>query len=73
MKTNVLSIAGASSIHSFDPTNYAKFMALIGLKAQVDAYRMVFLVGAILVAAGAFLALLIPDVQMKKDVKVHVE
>jgi EmrB/QacA subfamily drug resistance transporter len=73
VNTNVLSIASGSTIHSYDPSTVAAFMALIGLRAQVEAYRTVFLTGAVLVAIGAFLALLIPNVDMNKNVKVHVE
>jgi hypothetical protein len=73
MKANVLDIAASSAIQSHDPAVVASFMRLIALKAQVDAYRTVFIVGAVIVAAGAFLAFLIPDVEMKKGVTVHVE
>lgn len=72
-KSNVLSLAAGSAVRTSDPRAYATFMGLITLRAQVDAYRTVFLIGAAIVAAGAFLAFLIPDVDMKQGVKVHVE
>lgn len=73
VKDNVLALAQNATVNVKDPASVGKVMALIGLKAQVQAYDTVFLIGAILVFAGAFLSLLMPDVEMKKGVTVHVE
>ncbi len=73
LKNNVMVLSSNTTVNVNDPATVGRVMALIGLKAQVQAYDTVFLVGAIIVFVGAFLALLIPDVEMKKDVVVHVE
>ncbi len=52
---------------------YKEYVALIILKAQINGYHVVFLVSAIIVGVGAFLAYFIGDIQIDKDVKVHVE
>ncbi|MFA6523669.1 MAG: DHA2 family efflux MFS transporter permease subunit [Candidatus Peribacteraceae bacterium] len=71
---NVLRISELSSLSDkADPAAYGTYVALIGLKAQIDAYHTVFLVSAIVVAIGAFLALTIGNVEVKKGAKVHVE
>lgn len=73
VNNNVLSIARFSSFHGTDPSHYGQFIALIGLKAQIDAYHTVFLWSAVIVFVGAFLALTIRTVKVDASVKVHVE
>jgi hypothetical protein len=68
-----LALSANAVVNTKDPVAIGKVMALIGLKAQVQAYDTVFFIGAIIVFVGAFLALLMPDVEMKKGVTVHVE
>lgn len=56
---NVLDIGAASAVRSADPTVWAQAIALIGLKAQIEAYHAVFVTAGIAVVVGAALALLI--------------
>jgi DHA2 family multidrug resistance protein len=73
INNNVLRISQLSSFHGTTRAEYAQFVALIGLKAQMSAYHTVFIVSAAVVAVGACLSFLIPKIEMKKGVKVHVE
>ncbi len=68
----LLDIASSSVIRAADPTSYARFTALVILKAQVASYATVFGVSAAIVAVGALLALRI-DAKVRKGVEVHVE
>jgi predicted MFS family arabinose efflux permease len=72
-KSNVLKIGIQSHIYSRDPNIYKEFIALIILKAQVDAYKTVFIVSAAVLAVGAISALWIRVKNEKTDVKVMVE
>jgi EmrB/QacA subfamily drug resistance transporter len=73
VKSNVLRLSQYSSFHGTDPAQYAQFVGLIQLKAQISGYQTVFLVSALLVFVGAWMALLIGDIKLKKGVTVHVE
>lgn len=44
-------------------------ISLISLKAQIDGYHTVFLVSASVVLTGAFLALFIGNMRLKKGAK----
>jgi EmrB/QacA subfamily drug resistance transporter len=55
----VLAIAGQSVLRVVNPQNMQEFIQLIALKAQVDAYAIVFYIAAIILFLSAFLALLI--------------
>ncbi|MCX6719912.1 MAG: DHA2 family efflux MFS transporter permease subunit [Candidatus Staskawiczbacteria bacterium] len=57
--SNVLNTAYHSIIKITDPIVYQKAVTLIILKAQVDAYKPVFIWASILLFFGAFLSLLI--------------
>ncbi len=70
---NVLRITKLSTLHSTLPADYAKFVALIGLKAQIDAYGTVFFISSVLITIGAFLILFMPNVKLDPKVTVHVE
>lgn len=70
---NVLSINSFSTLNSHNPLDIQKFIALIQLKAQIDAYDYVFVIAALLVFIGAFAALLLKVNNENTKVKVHVE
>ena len=58
-KRNVLNTAYHSIIQITNPTVYKQAVELIILKAQIDAYKPVFITAAIVLLIGAFLSLLI--------------
>ncbi|MES2023147.1 MAG: MDR family MFS transporter [Patescibacteria group bacterium] len=57
--SNILKINSFSKLYSHASTDVQNYISLIILKAQVDAYDYVFLVAAIMIFVGAFLALLL--------------
>jgi MFS family permease len=73
IKSNVLSINSFSFIHSMNPLDIRKYIALIELKAQVNGYTYVFLVSSIIVFLGAFTILFLKLNHERTNVKVHVE
>jgi DHA2 family multidrug resistance protein len=73
INSNVLKINSFSFIHSINPLDFQKYIALIELKAQVDGYVYVFLVSAIIVFLGAFTILFLKLKNERTDVKVLVE
>jgi len=58
-KRNVLNTAYHSVIKSINPTVYQQAVELIILKAQIDAYKPVFITASIVLLVGAVLALFI--------------
>jgi hypothetical protein len=70
--SNVLNINRWSVLRSTNPVDIQKFIALIELKAQIDAYNEVFLVAATIVFLGAFVTLWL-KVKERTDITVHVE
>lgn len=73
MNTNVLSINGFSTLHSYNPAVIGKYIGLVELKAQVNAYDYVFLVASIFVFIGAFSVLFMKVKNERIDAKVLVE
>ena len=71
--SNVLTINRYSRISSHVPLDFRKYIALIELKAQIDAYDYVFLVASIIVFLGAFTILFLKLKNERTDIKVHVE
>jgi hypothetical protein len=57
--SKVLEIARYSSLHASTPNAIGQFTSLIILKAQIEAYKNVFLYASIIVVLGAILALTI--------------
>jgi len=57
--SNVLNIAYHSTIKILNPANYQKAVELIILKAQIDAYKPVFISAAVVLLIGTALSLLI--------------
>jgi DHA2 family multidrug resistance protein len=70
---HVLLINQYSTFLGTTAAEYKQYVSLITLKAQIDGYRTVFFVSATLVFIGGVLAFFIRNVQMKKNVQVHVE
>jgi len=73
INTNVMTINGFSKLYSHVPFEIQKYIALIALKAQVDAYDYVFLVASIIVFLGSFTILFLKLKNERTDIKVHVE
>src|ERR1035437_5605986 len=71
--TNMLSINGFSKISSHAPLDIQKYISLVALKAQIDAYDYVFLIASIIVFFGAFTILFLKLKNERTDIKVHVE
>jgi len=71
--SNVLTINSYSHISTHAPNVIQKYISLIALKAQIDAYDYVFLLAAVIVFVGSFAALLLKLEKEKTDVVVHVE
>jgi MFS family permease len=71
--SNVLSINSFSFLHSHNPVDIGKFIGLIELKAQINAYDYVFLVASMIVFIGAFAVLFMRVKNERTDIKVHVE
>ncbi|MEI6022534.1 MAG: MDR family MFS transporter [bacterium] len=69
----VIKINRFSTLHSHALIDIQKYIALITLKAQVDAYSNVFLISSIVVCIGGFLAFFIKVKNEKTNVTVHVE
>jgi DHA2 family multidrug resistance protein len=69
----VLEISEQSKFHGTSALAYAQFASLIPLKAQILAYRHVFVVAGFVVMAGSFTALWIKINKEITGVKVHVE
>ena len=70
---NVLSINSFSFLNSHLPADIGKYVGLVELKAQVNAYDYVFLVSSTIVFLGAFLVLFMKVKNERTDIKVHVE
>lgn len=71
--SNVLKINSLSFLQSHNPIDIQKYISLVTLKAQVDAYGYVFLVASIVVFIGAFTALFLKVKQERRDIEVFVE
>jgi EmrB/QacA subfamily drug resistance transporter len=70
---NILSINSHSVLNSHNPADIQKYIGLVELKAQINAYDYVFLLAGILVFVGAFAVLFLKVKNEKTDVTVHVE
>jgi EmrB/QacA subfamily drug resistance transporter len=70
---NVLFINQWSILRSHTVLDIQKYVTLIELKAQIDAYNYVFVISAIVVLIGAFFALTLKLKNERTDIKVHVE
>jgi EmrB/QacA subfamily drug resistance transporter len=73
INSNVLSINGFSKLGSHIPSVIQKYITLITLKAQIDAFDYVFLTAAIIVFIGAFTILFLKLKKERTDIHVQVE
>ena len=73
INSNVLTINSFSKLGSHIPLDIQKYIGLIILKAQVDAYDYVFLVASIIIFLGSFTILFLKLKKERTDIKVHVE
>ncbi|MDB5204700.1 MAG: transporter, family, tetracycline resistance protein [Candidatus Taylorbacteria bacterium] len=73
VESYILHINSLSTLNSSNPLDIQKFITLIELKAQIDAYDYVFIVASIIIILGSFMVLLMKDNKQKLDVQVHVE
>ncbi len=73
IESNVLHINAHSVFQATSPAAYGTYVALVSLKAQINGYRTVFVISSIVVCVGAALTLFMRNVEMKRDVQVHVE
>ncbi|MES2059418.1 MAG: MDR family MFS transporter [Patescibacteria group bacterium] len=71
--SNILHINSFSTLSSTNPMEIQKYVALVELKAQVNAYDYVFLIASSLIAIGAFAVLFMKVKNEKVGVTVHVE
>ena len=70
---NILTINNFSRLYNFAPLEVQKYIGLIILKAQVDAYDYVFIVAALIVFIGSFTILFLKLKNERTDIKLHVE
>jgi EmrB/QacA subfamily drug resistance transporter len=71
--SNILSINSFSTLRDHSAESLQKYIALVELKAQVNAYDYVFVIASVLILIGAFAVLFMKIENEKKDVVVHVE
>jgi hypothetical protein len=71
--SNMLSINSFSKLNSHNPIDIQKFIGLISLKAQINAYDYVFLIASIIIFIGSFTILFLKLKNERTDIKVHVE
>ena len=71
--TDVLSINSHSAVHSINPIDIQKYVGLVELKAQVNAYDYVFFIAAALIFLGSFTVLFMKIKNERTDIKVHIE
>jgi DHA2 family multidrug resistance protein len=70
---NIIAINSFSHLVSHTATDFGQYVALIILKAQVNAYDYVFVIASIVVLLGAFAILTLKLKHERMDIKVHVE
>ncbi len=72
-KFNIMHINSLSHLYSNNPIDIQKFITLVELKAQINAYNYVFVVSSVIVGLGAIAALWLKVKNERTDVVVHVE
>jgi EmrB/QacA subfamily drug resistance transporter len=73
IEDNVLSASRFSTIGSASPLVFQESAALMILKAQISAYREVFVIAAALLIIGSFLALFIHVKEKKSGAEVFID
>jgi DHA2 family multidrug resistance protein len=71
--SNILFINQWSVLRSHAVLDIQRYVSLIELKAQIDAYNYVFIISGIVVLIGAFFALTLKLKNERTDITVHVE
>ena len=71
--SNVLKINSLSVLNSHNLIDIQKYISLVILKAQVDAYGFVFLVASIVVFLGSFTILTLKIKNERANIKVQIE
>lgn len=72
-KSNIMEINSFSHLYSHAPLDFQKYVTLVELKAQINAYNYVFVVSSIIVGLGAISVLWLKLKNERTDIKVHVE
>jgi DHA2 family multidrug resistance protein len=70
---NVLKISSLSSLNLHTPEAIQTFISLIELKAQIDAYKEIFLISASVLVVGAILALFLRVPERKFEAPIIVD
>lgn len=73
ISSNVLKINSLSVLSSHNLIDVQKYISLVILKAQVDAYGYVFLIASAVVFIGAFTILTLKIKNERTDIKVQIE
>ncbi|HXK38000.1 MAG TPA: DHA2 family efflux MFS transporter permease subunit [Candidatus Paceibacterota bacterium] len=73
IERNVLTINHWSTLHTTDPTTIATYIKLIILKAQINAYKDVYVLAAVVILVGALTALTLKIKNENTTAVVHVE
>jgi hypothetical protein len=73
IERNVLHINALSTLRSHAAIDIQKYISLLTLKAQVDAYDYVFIISALLVAVGGIAILWMKIEREDTTTAVHVE
>jgi len=73
IESNVFSINSFSTISTNNIIKIQQYVALIELKAQINAYSYVFFIAGIIIFFGAFISLFMKIKKERTDIKVHVE
>lgn len=73
IENNVLTINHWSTLHTHDPTTVATYIQLVILKAQINAYKDVYVLAAGVILVGAIVALFLKVKNEDTTAVVHVE
>ena len=73
IKSNILTINHFSNISTHNPFIVSQYVALVELKAQVNAYSHVFFVAGLIIFIGAFATLYLKVKKERTDIKVQIE
>ena len=71
--TGTVELSNAVVLNTDDSLEIQKYIGLIILKAQIDAYNYVFLIAATIVFLGSFTILFLKVKKERTDIHVHVE
>jgi len=73
IENNVLTINRFSHFVGGSTIDYQKYISLISLKAQINAYGLVFIISSLVVFVGSFTILTLKIKNEKNDAKVMIE